>query len=191
MSDQVDISTILEDFRMSRNIYAAKRRILTLAKTPEEAQKLVAFLASVDWTQAFREQKIPKEVALEEYREEMQKWLLEGGGPCDVCGDEHLRLYAWPHAAHAVSIWEYLTDPKGWHDASDRWDSTYSWCYQRFCKRCFHKLQTDLGVPQESLMDLCDRCGRLMFLIVEYLTTSPQTLTEIPTTPQKTVNRNR
>ncbi len=30
-----------------------------------------------------------------------------------------------------------------------------------------------------------------VFLTVKYLTTSPQMLTEIPATPQKTVNRNR
>jgi hypothetical protein len=30
-----------------------------------------------------------------------------------------------------------------------------------------------------------------MFLTVEYLTTTPKTLTEIPTTPPKTVNRNQ
>ncbi len=161
MSDQDDINTVLAGLRMSQNMHAAERRILNLAKTPEEAQTLASYLASIDWEQVFLKRKAPKEVALAEYREEMQKRFLEGGGTCDDCEDEYPRLYVWPHAAHAVSIWAYLTGSKGWYDAPDPWDATYSWCYRRFCWQCFRKRQTEMQVPGESIMDRCDLCGRL------------------------------
>ncbi len=120
---------------------AVKNALLSIAKTPEEAQKLVQYLTSLDWYQVFSDEQESAQQALQARQQEIQEILASGGGYCNECD----RL------AHKLLSFQYPNPYTGKY-----WDGKYCLsCIKEFEKAC------DVS-PQERL----HRCGAYMCMTI-------------------------
>jgi 5-methylcytosine-specific restriction endonuclease McrA len=114
-----------------------KKEILNIAKTPEEASEIAAYLSSLNWHEVFAEQERLKQLREDERKREIQEMITQGGGHCDDCNKlvRKLSTFSYPNP--------YTGKP---------WAGKY-------CLSCINEFEKACEVPCKERVHKCGNYG--------------------------------